>query len=235
MQRFDLTTIAPTPWKNGGGATRELACWPAGADMEQFDWRVSVATIAQSGPFSRFAGVDRIITLLTGDGVHLRQPGTGIDHRLDQPLQPFAFAGDGGMECDLLGGTSTDFNLMTRRGRWQGAVQVLRGLAVLPARPAGLLLAVQGRWTVAPAAPGESLELAPHTGLWWADGDCGWRAAPDANGPDHVLLHVRLEPDARPAMQAMGSNHAFAQQNPCADPIAGNAGAAAARQKYISK
>jgi len=139
MQRFDLTTIAPTPWKNGGGATRELACWPAGADMEQFDWRVSVATIAQSGPFSRFAGVDRIITLLTGDGVHLRQPGTGIDHRLDQPLQPFAFAGDGGMECDLLGGTSTDFNLMTRRGRWQGAVQVLRGLAVLPARPAGLL------------------------------------------------------------------------------------------------
>ena len=136
LQHFDLGQVPATPWKNGGGATRALACWPPGADMEQFDWRVSVATIAHSGPFSRFAGVDRVITLLTGDGVHLRQSGTGIDHRLEKPLQPFAFAGDGGMDCDLLGGTSTDFNLMTRRGRWRGAVQVLQNPAELPARPA---------------------------------------------------------------------------------------------------
>ncbi|WP_034711626.1 HutD family protein [Acidovorax sp. JHL-9] len=196
MQRFDLATTPGTPWKNGGGATRELACWPPGADMEHFDWRVSVATIAQSGPFSRFPGVDRVITLLTGDGVHLRQPGTGIDHRLDQPLQPFAFAGDGGMDCDLLGATSQDFNLMARRGRWQGAVQVLRSPAVLPARPAGLLLAVRGRWAMAPlaASSGQAVVLAPDAGLWWADEDRGWSAEPESSAGDSVLLQVLLVP-----------------------------------------
>ena len=196
MQRFDLAQVPATPWKNGGGATRELACWPPGADMEHFDWRVSVATIAQSGPFSRFAGVDRVITLLTGEGVHLRQPEAGVDHRLEHALQPFAFAGDGGMDCNLLGGTSTDFNLMTRRGRWRGAVQVLRISARLPARPAGLLWALQGHWAMAPldAANGPAVVLAPDAGGWWADEDCGWDAVPKASTGDSVLLHVLLEP-----------------------------------------
>lgn len=199
-QPFDLGRVPATPWKNGGGTTRELACWPPGADMAHFDWRVSVATIAHSGPFSCFAGVDRVITLLSGDGVRLRQAAAGIDHRLQQPLQPFAFAGDGGMDCDLLGGTSTDFNLMTRRGRWQGTVQVLSGPAVLPPRPAGLLLAVRGRWAVTPLADANvkapaqtenpTMQLAPDTGLWWADEACGWDAAP--SGAGGVLLHVRL-------------------------------------------
>ena len=25
---FDLRTVPATPWKNGGGSTRELVCWP---------------------------------------------------------------------------------------------------------------------------------------------------------------------------------------------------------------
>lgn len=59
------------PWKNGGGMTRELVCQPPDADMDSFDWRVSIAHIASDGPFSSFSGVDRIITLLSGGGVHL--------------------------------------------------------------------------------------------------------------------------------------------------------------------
>lgn len=199
QQHFDLGQVPATPWKNGGGATRELACWPPGADMEHFDWRVSVATIARSGPFSRFAGVDRVITLLAGDGVHLRQPEGDIGHRLEHELQPFAFAGDHGMDCDLLGGTSQDFNLMTRRGRWRGAVTVLRSTMVLPPRPAGLLLVLQGHWTVAPlaAASGQSAVLTPDAGLWWADEACGWNAVPVMNAAgagESVLLQVVLEP-----------------------------------------
>ena len=46
LQFFDLATVPATPWKNGGGSTRELACWPLGAGMDAFGWRVSVATIA---------------------------------------------------------------------------------------------------------------------------------------------------------------------------------------------
>ncbi len=147
--------------------------------------------------FSRFAGVGRVITLLAGDGVHLRQPNAGIDHCLDRALQPLVFAGDDGMDCDLLGGPSTDFNLMTRRGRWRGAVQVLTNTIVLPARPAGLLLALRGRWAVTPSATAneQAVTLAPEAGLWWADQDRGWSAVPDASVGDSVLLHVLLEPE----------------------------------------
>ena len=70
-RRFALADIVPTPWKNGGGATREIACWPPGTGLDSFDWRISVATIAADGAFSVFAGIDRSITLLSGDGVRL--------------------------------------------------------------------------------------------------------------------------------------------------------------------
>ena len=36
LQFFDLATVPATPWKNGGGSTRELACWPLGAGMDAF-------------------------------------------------------------------------------------------------------------------------------------------------------------------------------------------------------
>ncbi len=58
--------------------------------------------------------------LLDGDGVRLRAPDGGLDHRLDQRWQPLAFAGEVAVDCSLLGGTSTDFNLMLRRGPLAG-------------------------------------------------------------------------------------------------------------------
>ncbi|MEG1056294.1 MAG: HutD family protein, partial [Janthinobacterium sp.] len=64
MQRFDLNQIPHSPWKNGGGSTREIVCFPPGAGMDSFAWRISVATISQAGPFSAFAGIDRQIMLL---------------------------------------------------------------------------------------------------------------------------------------------------------------------------
>ena len=167
MQRFDLNQIAPSPWKNGGGSTREIVCFPPGAGMDSFAWRVSVATIAQAGPFSAFAGVDRQIMLLDGDGVQLRAPAAGIDHALDQRWQPFAFSGDVALDCTLLGGTSTDFNVMTRRGEWIAKVQVFRAAQTSEVRsltPAGLCMVLQGSWQ---AADGQALSTGQ--GLWWTD------------------------------------------------------------------
>ena len=106
LERFAIDQLASAPWKNGGGSTREIACWPPGAGFDDFDWRVSIATIAASGPFSTFAGVDRTIVLLEGDGVRLRSADGAIDHRLDTPLAPFAFGGDEPIDCTLLGGAS---------------------------------------------------------------------------------------------------------------------------------
>ena len=172
------------PWKNGGGTTTEIAVWPEGAALDGFDWRVSVARIAASGPFSTFAGVDRIITLLEGDGVRLH--GQDLEHRLATPLAPFAFSGDARVDCTLLGGPSSDFNVMTRRGRLRAAFHVLHRGAELPAAAHGLLLAWRGHWRAGSEA------LAPGQGLWWSDAAAGWPL--DTADADAALLAVQWHP-----------------------------------------
>ena len=102
VHRFDRTSLIATPWKNGGGVTREIVCQPPGAGMDSFDWRVSIAHIASDGPFSAFAGVDRVITLLEGAGVRLRSTDGAFDHTLNTPLRPFAFAGEAPVVGTLL-------------------------------------------------------------------------------------------------------------------------------------
>lgn len=42
------------PWKNGGGSTEEIAR-DAGAGLDGFGWRLSIADITESGGFSTFA------------------------------------------------------------------------------------------------------------------------------------------------------------------------------------
>src|SRR5690348_16103916 len=59
------------PWKNGGGETVEVTIAPEGASLDAFDWRVSMARVASSGPFSRFPGVDRTLAVLAGGGMRL--------------------------------------------------------------------------------------------------------------------------------------------------------------------
>ena len=70
-ERFDLRQIAPQPWKNGAGLTREIAVARNAATECGFDWRLSVAEVARDAPFSAFPGVDRCIVLLRGAGLQL--------------------------------------------------------------------------------------------------------------------------------------------------------------------
>ncbi|NYH19335.1 HutD/Ves family protein [Paraburkholderia bryophila] len=63
--------LVAAPWKNGGGVTREVAAVPEQAGLDCFVWRVSIADVAQAGPFSRFAGIDRTLVLLSGAGMLL--------------------------------------------------------------------------------------------------------------------------------------------------------------------
>ena len=71
VHRFDREHLPCVPWKNGGGVTREIVCYPAGADIQSFEWRMSIAEVARDGPFSDFSGIDRVITLLSGNGIRL--------------------------------------------------------------------------------------------------------------------------------------------------------------------
>lgn len=191
--RFAIAGLPRMPWKNGGGSTREVVCHPPGADMDTFDWRVSIATIAQSGPFSVFAGVDRSIMLLEGDGVQLHAPGR-FDHRLVTAGQPFAFAGDEAVACTLLGGESTDFNVMTRRGVVQAQVQVHHADAWHGSASGGVLLAVDGSWTLhVDGSVPQALQAGE--GLWWADGPRRWRL--QAQSSQARLVSVGIAPQQR--------------------------------------
>ena len=112
----------PTPWKNGGGLTCELAAWPPGASLPHFEWRASIAEVTSDGPFSDFEGVDRVITVLEGAGLELRFEGHKAV-RVDTSAVPLAFPGDVPCSAALVGGAVRDFNVMVRRGRWAAHVR----------------------------------------------------------------------------------------------------------------
>jgi environmental stress-induced protein Ves len=112
------------PWKNGGGVTREVAAWPPGASLDGFDWRVSLADVAADGPFSAFPGVDRVLTVIDGDGLALEIEGRTV--RLE-PGAPFAFPGEAAVVARLTAGPIRDLNVMVRRGAWTARVEPWRG------------------------------------------------------------------------------------------------------------
>ncbi|MHC8330278.1 HutD/Ves family protein [Pseudomonas sp. LB1P83] len=112
------------PWKNGGGSTEEITR-DAGTGLDGFGWRLSIADIGESGGFSTFAGYERVITVLQGDGMSLSVDGQITRHLL--PLDPFAFSGESQVSCTLLGGPIRDFNLIYAPQRYNARLQWLDG------------------------------------------------------------------------------------------------------------
>ncbi|MDF3195658.1 HutD family protein [Pseudomonas sp. 1928-m] len=113
---IDSRTTRQVPWKNGQGVTLELAIAPPGAGLEDFDWRISSAKVEAAGAFSHFPGIDRSLALLSGAGLRLNLPEPVI---LDASNPVLSFAGELDVQAELLDGPVQDFNLMSRRGRWQ--------------------------------------------------------------------------------------------------------------------
>lgn len=171
-QLIDLRSLAPTPWKNGAGLTREIAVEPAGASLDDFDWRISVAEIACDAPFSAFAGVDRCIVLLHGAGMRLRSLDDAIDAVLDAPLQPYYFAGDAAVGASLIAGACSDFNVMVRKARSRADVLAVSASRDLVAADAALIFCVRGEAFV---------EAAQHAPLDMREGQAAlWRTAAPA-------------------------------------------------------
>lgn len=110
------------PWKNGLGSTTEVARWPEG-DGAEFVWRLSVARVEGSGPFSRFPGYDRIIVPL--DGAMTLECEGGRTHI--SSLHAHAFSGDAVTSGTPDGGSVRDLNVMTRRGKAKASVEILSG------------------------------------------------------------------------------------------------------------
>ncbi|MGH7125687.1 MAG: HutD/Ves family protein, partial [Stellaceae bacterium] len=129
------------PWKNGGGETVEVAVSPEGASLDAFDWRVSMAHVASSGPFSRFPGIDRTLAVLAGSGIRL-----GVAGRctvvLDRDTPAFTFPGGDFTTAELIAGPIDDLNVMTRRVSHRHRLLRIPAETPVPLRREGNLLLV---------------------------------------------------------------------------------------------
>ena len=100
-------------WKNGAGWTSEILRVP---DCDDWDWRLSIADVDADAPFSAFAGVDRWLMLLAGNGMRLRFD-DGHIQTLVPPHGAAQFSGERALTGELLEGASRDFNVMWKRDR----------------------------------------------------------------------------------------------------------------------
>jgi environmental stress-induced protein Ves len=142
-------------WKNGLGETVEIAVAPEGASLDDFDWRVSMAHVGSDGPFSLFAGIDRTLCVLEGEGIVLQVAGRP-EVALNCASEPFAFPGDVAIASRLVGRPIIDLNVMTRRGALHHRVRRLAiegtlklraeaDLTLLLSRSDGLVIAAGSR------------------------------------------------------------------------------------------
>jgi len=113
----ELTAV---PWRNGGGVTRQVVS-AGGSGSQDFDWRISIADVNEPGPFSSFPGVDRIITVVEGEGMDLVID--GVEHVLGLH-EPLSIDGASQTSCSRLAGPLRDLNVMTRNDRLSATVAI---------------------------------------------------------------------------------------------------------------
>jgi environmental stress-induced protein Ves len=163
--------VPPQAWRNGGGTTRELLCWPS---TLEWAFRVSVADITRDGPFSSFPGIERWFAVIEGAGVVLSFGGKKRRVRVgDLPLQ---FNGGDAPGCRLVDGSTRDLNLMLRGGR--GVMRIAEGGVAWesPFTLRALFTSGPGRWV----SDTESRRLKANTLLWSdAASPAAWSFEPD--------------------------------------------------------
>ncbi len=139
------------PWKNGGGTTTEIALAPLPGDAGRFLWRVSIADVAQAGPFSAFSGYERLIAVVEGAGMRLTVDGVPatVQHR----APAFRFSGDAVVDCALLDGPIRDFNLIVDRAHAEGRLDLVPagGFVAVPGEGVALVHALDGGVTLCTA------------------------------------------------------------------------------------
>jgi uncharacterized protein len=156
------------PWKNGKGETVEIAVSPPGATVDNFDWRISMATVAEDGPFSVFDGIDRTLSVLTGEGITLSVAGHAPT-TLRRETSPYGFPADRETHATLVSGPITDLNVMTRRGAFTHSVErmVIEDLTLQPSSRMRIALTLSDLVVV-----GENIRLQPWDALllWPGEG-----------------------------------------------------------------
>jgi len=106
-------TFKTIPWKNGLGFTTELAISEDGT-LDNFDWRLSIASVENDGDFSNFSGYQRNLVLIEGNGLILDHRNDDVD-KLTKLLDIARFDGASKTHGALVNGGIKDFNIMTNQ------------------------------------------------------------------------------------------------------------------------
>lgn len=105
------TDLIEKLWPNGKGVTRDVfgKTLPDG----KMDWLISIADLTADADFSYFKGIDRIFTLLEGDGIKLVfNEGPPL---CCHPLVPVFFSGETPVRCRVSASTGRAFNVFSRK------------------------------------------------------------------------------------------------------------------------
>jgi environmental stress-induced protein Ves len=143
LKFFSRADYVAMPWRNGLGTTTELAREDAGG-AAGFLWRLSRADVAADGAFSAFAGVERVLVLLSGAGLRL-----AFDDRevvLARRHEMVRFAGDEPAICTLIDGPCEDLSVMVDRRLARAEVALCEGTFAGRATSRTLLHAREGDW-----------------------------------------------------------------------------------------
>ena len=168
MQLIRVAQRPVSPWRNGGGRTRVMAQGPSAVSPDDLSWRLSVAQVDRSGPFSAYPGLHRQL-IVAGD-----QPLTLVidDHRRDlSPGSIVAFDGGARVSCEVARGPVTAVNVMTRPGQVTAQVTIEDAEAGLvvesPTEGWSFLVALTLHTTLG----GHGLAMAPQDTLWLQAGE----------------------------------------------------------------
>jgi environmental stress-induced protein Ves len=188
--------VAPLPamhyarqrWKNGGGTTAEIARQESG---DRWRWRVSIADVEMSGPFSDFTGYRRVIALLDGAGMALSFDETPAVV-IDRPYRPFSFDGGWRADCRLIDGPVRDLNLIVDAALSSATLEFHHAERSIPidivVRDCALLHAIHGAFEV---RAGASFALLQGDALRIDEG-AGARLRVSALDGDAVLACARI-------------------------------------------
>jgi hypothetical protein len=153
MRKITADELTVVPWKNGGGVTTEIAVGPPRSGDQEWSWRVSIADVPATGPFSVFPGIDRSIAVIEGGGMDLRfEAGRMIPLELNRPVD---FDGGASVDGILRDDPIRDFNVMADRRYFRATLDIVLGAAdesrFIAASSVLLTHVLDGRCTIAAA------------------------------------------------------------------------------------
>ena len=127
-----IVPLAASPkkmWGQAQGQVRDIAAGTLDADgalapstAEDWDWRLSVASIERAGNFTPYDGFDRTLTVITGELLELTIDGVKQAVELYRPLK---FRGGSTTSASLPTGEVLALNLITRTGAVRGNVRIV--------------------------------------------------------------------------------------------------------------